>query len=442
MTRNVGIPLVFLDSPAGAALRKKLFRARTVRNDSVQRAVEKILAAVRKSGDRALFRYTAEFDKKKINATTIRLDPARIAVQAKKVPVALQKTIREAAKRIKAYHARQKIDAGFSMTSPEGRLKQRVLALKRAGVYIPGGYTAYPSTVLMDVIPAQIAGVEEIVAVTPPRDALDPAIAFVLNLLKVREVYQIGGAQAIGALAFGTESVKPVDCIVGPGNSYVAIAKKLVYGTVAIDTVAGPSEVAVLADDGVHPAWVALDLLSQAEHGSGDEVAVCVTEDAAFAGKIRDCLLHEIEKSPSKEVFRRLPGHAISIFVAQNRARSIEFINMLAPEHLQIMTRTCRKDCEKISNAAAIFLGPHTPVALGDYFVGTNHVLPTGTAARYASPLGVDTFLKRVSVAEVDAHGLKKAASHVSRFARAEGFIHHAISVERRVARQAPFVAP
>lgn len=429
---NVVIPLVTIGSAQARRLAAQITAARTTRNHEVEHAVEKVLRDIETRGDSALIAYTQQFDKKKLSIKTLRLDPSIIASQARKAPLLLKNTIREAARRIRTFHSYQQ-GRGFSLTTQEGTLSQIVRPLRRVGVYIPGGYTMYPSSVLMNVIPAQIAGVEEIVAVTPPRETLDPAIAFVLHWLKVAEVYQIGGSQAIGALAYGTKSIKPVDKIVGPGNSYVAMAKKMVYGIVDIDSVAGPSEVVVLADNSVDPSWVALDLLSQAEHGSGDETAVCVTENLRYAQRIQNALIREIEASPVREVFSRLSSYAISLFVAGSRDESIEFINRLAPEHLQIMTRSYRRDVKRIRNAAAIFCGPYTPVALGDYFIGTNHVLPTGSAARYASPLGVDSFLKRCSVAEITRKGLMKAAPHVSRFARAEHFLHHALSVERRI---------
>jgi histidinol dehydrogenase len=284
----------------------------------------------------------------------------------------------------------------------------------------------------MDVIPAQIAGVREIAVVTPPRGELDPRIAFALHMLHVKEVYQVGGAQAIAALAYGTLSIPAVDKIVGPGNLYVALAKKMVYGTVDIDAVAGPSEVVILADSSANPNWIALDLLAQAEHGSGNESALCVTEDAALAEAVRAEVLREIEASPVRAVFEKLSPNSIAVCVAFNRDESIRFVNDCAPEHLQIITRTVKKDLKKIENAGAIFCGQYTPVALGDYYIGTNHVLPTGGAARYASPLGVESFLKRMSVATITATGLKKCAAQVSLLARAEKFIHHALSVERR----------
>jgi histidinol dehydrogenase len=286
----------------------------------------------------------------------------------------------------------------------------------------------------MNAIPAQIAGVPEIVVVTPCNDILDPAIAFALNLLGINEAYCIGGCQAIAALAYGTKSVPAVDKIVGPGNAYVATAKKLVYGTVDIDSIAGPSEVAIIADSSTPARWVALDMLAQAEHGSGDETAVCVTEDAGYAQKIAECLAQEMANSPKRDVFSRLRPGALSVFVTQSRNQSIAFVNSLAPEHLEILTAEANKDALLVENCGAVFVGKFTPVALGDYFIGTNHVLPTGGSARFASGLGVLDFCKRISVAETDKRGLEKAAGHVSRFARAERFIHHAMSVEERVA--------
>lgn len=429
---NSKIPVVKIGSKEADKVLKNIEKQRVARGDEVYTFVSSTLSDIQKRGDKALFEYTKKLDGVTLTAKKIRLSQEYISLQADKVTSKLKKAIRESAKRIKAYHKEQKIDTSFSLKTEEGKLSQLVRPLNRVGVYVPGGFAAYPSTVLMNVIPAQIAGVKEIVAVTPPRDGLDPAIAYVLKLLKVQEVYSIGGAQAIAALAYGTKTIKSVDKIVGPGSSFVAVAKKMVYGVVDIDSIAGPSEVCILADSSVDPTWVALDLLSQAEHGSGDETAVCVTENISFAEKIKKAVINEIEKSEVKSVFEKLPANAISIFVAKSRKESIEFVNDVASEHLQLMTKKPTEDLKKITNGSAIFVGAYTPVALGDYFVGTNHVLPTGSAARYASPLGVDSFLKRISVANITAAGLKKSQPYVSEFARHEGFIHHAISVERR----------
>jgi histidinol dehydrogenase len=429
---KIKIPIIDYAKPSGKKYLEKILSIRQKRDETVGSRVAEIIDAVRKGGDRALFSYTKKFDGVSLTAKNVRISQTEINAQSAKASPVLRKAIQEAAKRIRAYHCRQK-PSDFSLKTAEGILRLLVRPLNRVAVYVPGGHTVYPSSVLMNVIPAQVAGVPEIVAVTPPRSRLDPGIAFALKICKVKECYRIGGAQAIGALAYGTASIRAVDKIVGPGNAYVQAAKRLVYGTVDIDSVAGPSEVVIMVDGTVKPGWVALDLLAQAEHGSGDEIALCVTESGAMARRIAAATASAIEQSPVRSLLRRLPGHAISIFRTAQRNDSIGIVNSVAPEHLQIMTRSASRDLEKVKNAAAVFLGPYTPVSLGDYFIGTNHVLPTGGAARFASPLGVESFLKRMSVACVSEKGLKKAAAYVSAFARAEKFVHHAMSVERRV---------
>lgn len=433
MPVNISVPIIRLSCKQGKRMFDNAKRIRGRSDDGAQRIVEEIIADVRKNGDKALFSYTKRFDKVALSASTVRISKKVLDAQSRKAPKNFKTALEEAAGRIFTYHKKQKTAASFSLKTGEGTLSQIVRPLSRVGVYVPGGYTVYPSTILMGVIPAQIAGVKEIAVATPPRKELDPKIAYALNLLKIAEIYRIGGVQAIAAFAYGTESVKSVDKIVGPGNAYVALAKKAVYGAVDIDTIAGPSEIVVLADDTANPEWVALDLLAQAEHGSGSESAVCVTESYALAEKIRRRCLAEALQSPVREVFEKLSANGICIFVTESRDDSIRFINECAPEHLQIITKTARKDIGKIINASAIFCGPYTPVALGDYYIGTNHVLPTGGAARYASPLGVESFLKRMSVAEISAEGLKRCAGKVSTLARSEKFIHHALSIERRV---------
>ena len=430
----IKIPILKFASKECEKILLDIQNGRKKRNDEVEKTVREVLDNVAQNGDKALFEYCKKFDNRDLSAKNLRLQKKYISSQAQKIDNNLAKTIKEAAKRIFEYHQMQKIDTSFTLETKEGVLSQKILPLKRVGLYIPGGHTVYSSTVLMDAIPAKIAGVREIVAVTPCRDGdLDPAVAFVFDLLDIDEVYQIGGSQAIAALAFGTKSIPAVDKIVGPGNSFVAAAKKMVYGAVDIDCVAGPSEVAIWANESANPVWVALDLLSQAEHGSGDESAFLITESGNFAQKVKAALLDEIEKSPVKSVFEKLTENAICIFITETKDESAMLINEIAPEHLEISTENPRKDLEKIENAAAVFLGNFSPVPVGDYFVGTNHVLPTGGAGRYASPLGVDDFRKKISVAEISEKGLKSAAEHISRFARAENFIHHALTVERRV---------
>ena len=434
MSKAKKIPILDYSKPSGKAYLEKILSRRRERDETVSVRVAEVIAAIRKEGDTALFACTRQFDGISLDAKNIRLSPAEIDAQARRASPALQRAIREAAKRIRTYHLQQK-GCTFSLKTSEGTLRQLIRPLQRVAVYVPGGHAVYPSSVLMNVIPAQVAGVPEIVVVTPPRGELDPGIAFALKLCAIRNGYRIGGAQAIAALAYGTKSIRPVDKIVGPGNAYVQAAKRLVYGTVDIDAIAGPSEVVIVADGSLDPTWIALDLLAQAEHGSGDEIALCITENRKQAIAVAAATEREIEASPLRETFQKLPEHAITIFCTTSRTESISIVNIVGPEHLQIMTRTAGKDLRLVKNAAAIFLGSCTPVALGDYFIGTNHVLPTGGAARFASPLGVESFFKRMSVATVSEKGLQKAAPYVSTFARAEGFIHHALSVERRVGK-------
>ncbi|MDR0303933.1 MAG: histidinol dehydrogenase [Chitinispirillales bacterium] len=430
----IQIPVVRFKSKESDKILSDIENGRRSRNEEIEKAVREILDNIARNGNKALFEYCKKFDGRDLTAKNVRLQKKYISSQAQKIDKDLARTIKESAKRIFAYHEKQKIDASFSLKTDEGVLRQKILPLRRVGLYIPGGHTVYPSTVLMNAIPAKIAGVKEIVAVTPRRESeLNPALAFVFDLLEIDEIYQIGGAQAIAALAFGTQTIPAVDKIVGPGNSFVATAKKMVYGTVDIDCVAGPSEVMIWADESANPTWAALDLLSQAEHGSGDETAVLLSESADFAQKVKAALLDEIEKSPVKNIFENLSKNAICVFITANREESAELINKIGPEHLEISTKDPENDLEKIENAAAIFLGNYSPVPVGDYFVGTNHVLPTAAASRYASPLGTDDFRKRISIAKISQDGLKSAAQHISRFARAENFIHHALTVERRV---------
>lgn len=416
---------------SGATTLAGLVENRRGRDTVVAKTVETIIRSVRKGSDNALFGYARKFDKNPITAATVKLHPESFKELGAQIPSPLKRTIREAARRIRNYHREQGIRS-FSLRTADGRLSQIVKPLRRVGLYVPGGFTIYPSSILMNAIPAQIAGVREIAAITPCRGGLDPRLAFVFDILKIREVYALGGAHGVAALAYGTTSVSRVDKIVGPGNAYVAAAKRAVFGDVDIDMVAGPSEVAILADTTSNAEWVALDMLAQAEHGSGDEMAVCITESRVVAKRIEAALNREIDRSPVRAVFERLSKGALCICVTANRRASLELVNQIAPEHLEIMTRNPQIDLKGIDNAGAVFLGKGTPVAMGDYFVGTNHVLPTGSSARFASPLGVDDFQKRISVAEVSTRAFRACAEHVSRFARAEGFVHHALSVERR----------
>jgi histidinol dehydrogenase len=437
MNKVLDVPILDMSSSAGRRRLDVILTHRGERDDATLEVARRILESVRRRGDVALIEYTRRFDKVTLTRSRLRVTPAEIARSAARTPAALRTAIREAAKRIRAYHERQGL-AAFSLRTAEGTLRQMVRPLGRVGLYVPGGHTVYPSTVLMNVIPAQVAGVAEIAVVTPPRDGLAPALAFALQLLGISEVYRVGGAQAIAALAFGTGSIRPVQKIVGPGRSVVALAKRLVYGTVDIDMMAGPSEVVVVTDAATDARLVALDLLAQAEHGSGDEVAVCITERRSVAAAVAAATEAEAAVSPVADVLGRLTPGAVCVCITASRRETMALANRLAPEHLQLMTASCERDLRLVQNAGAVFLGSHSPVALGDYLVGTNHVLPTGGAARFASALGVDDFQKRISVARVSPGGLRRVARHVSAFARAERFVHHALSVERRAGIGAP----
>jgi len=432
MTAKKDVPLFIMSKLTDKNKFEKIQKKRKQKNTEILAQVEKILGDIEQRGDKALFAYAKRFDGLRVTAKTIRLKESELKKSAALVPSDFKIAVKKAAARIRTYHKKQHLD-GFSITTGEGTLQQIVKPLKRVGLYIPGGFTVYPSSVLMNAIPAQIAGVKELVVVTPVKEKLDPKLAFVIDYLKISEVYSVGGAHAIAALAHGTKSIPRVDKVVGPGGSYVALAKKAAYGTVDIDMVAGPSEVAVLCDESADAQHVALDLLSQAEHGSGDESAVCVTDDALFAKKVQQSVVEEINNSPVRAVLEKLAAGAISICACADRKAAHALVNDIAPEHLQIITRKPKADLKAIDNAGAVFLGPWTPVALGDYYIGTNHVLPTGGAARFASPLGVTDFLKRISVTEVSREGLIKAAKYVSTLARSEKFIHHALSVEKRI---------
>jgi histidinol dehydrogenase len=429
------IPIVDINTREGKNIFKKISDAREGRDDAVSRAAAAIIADVRENGDEALFKYAKRFDGARLDKAGLRIQPALIAARARLADSELKNSIRETVRRLRQYHGCQGLQM-YKINTPDGELRQAVKALNRVGVYIPGGHAAYPSSVLMNIVPAQCAGVKEIAAVTPPRDGdMDEGVAYALNYLGIEEVYQAGGAQAIAALAYGTETIAPVDKIVGPGNAYVAAAKRLVFGKVDIDCIAGPSELVIVADRSAPPQLVALDLLAQAEHGTGDEIAVCIVESKVLAAKIAAAITKEIKASPSPDVFTKLPPYAISVFVTASREDSLKLCDEIAPEHLQIMTETANDDAWHVSNAAAIFIGADTPAALGDYFIGTNHVLPTGGTARFASPLGVESFQKRVSLVKVSQKGMKAARDVVPAFAQAEGFAHHAMSVEARTGK-------
>ena len=388
----------------------------------IEKRVQQILLDVKKNGDRALIRYTQKFDSLRIR--NIRLTHSEITRYAKKADHQTRKALKHSAQRIKKFHIRQQ-ENSWLYTEGKTVLGQIIRPLERVGVYIPGGLASYPSTVLMNVIPAQVAGVSEIALCVPtPRGELNPHVMAAIQMLGIREVYRIGGAQAIGALAYGTETVRKVDKIVGPGNIYVALAKKLVFGEVDIDMIAGPSEILIIGDKTANPVFVAADMLSQAEH---DELAsaIFVTTSIQLAEAVQRELKKQMETLSRKEIAKKSLGRYGAIIVVRTMSAAVAFSNHVAPEHLEIMTRQPKRILSMIRNAGAIFLGEWTPEALGDYSAGPNHTLPTGGTARFFSPLGVYDFLKRSSLLAFSKDEFYKLAQTVKRISSAEGLDGH-----------------
>lgn len=393
--------------------------------------VRYIINDVAERGDEALFEYTLRFDGCKPESLLVTQE--EIDAAAESVGEYFLDTLKMAAENIRAFHKKQLSD-GFSMTAPFGsELGQIVRPIEKAGLYIPGGTASYPSTVLMNAIPAKIAGVSEIVAVTPPdkEGRVNPAVLAAAKVAGIDKIFKVGGAQAIAALACGTESIPKVDKIVGPGNRYVASAKRLVYGLVDIDMIAGPSEILIVADKNADPVNIAADLLSQAEHDTLAS-AILVTDNKELAEKVQAEVERQLELLPRAEIARQSIDNQSAIFLCSSISDAIEIANDIAPEHLEICVEEPKKYLADIKNAGSIFLGAYTPEALGDYFAGTNHTLPTSGTARFASPLGVDDFIKRSSYIYYTKEALSEVKDRIAHFARFEGLEAHARSVESR----------
>jgi histidinol dehydrogenase len=408
-------------------------RAATPRAD-VDQAVAGILEAVRSGGDRAVVDFTERFDKVRLVPGKLKVKAADVQRLARAADRELVRSLARMARQIKVYHARQK-DDGFRLRLPDGSVLEEVVRpLESVGLYVPGGAGAYPSSVLMNAIPARVAGVPRIAVVTPPRTLeANPAVAAALVEVGLEDnVYGIGGAQAVAALAYGTESVPAVAKIVGPGNAYVASAKRQVRGRVEIDHEAGPSEVVILADSSADPAWVAIDLLAQAEHGSGDETVALVTADEALARKVADLVRIGVQGVANRESAQRALDSNGAIVLVRDLDEGVAAMNDFAAEHAEVMTRNAAALAKRIV-AGAVFVGHYSPVALGDYGVGPNHVLPTGGAARFSSPLSVRDFVRRQSQVSMSERGLRRVAGAVVSVAHAEGFLAHARSVSLRV---------
>ena len=391
--------------------------------------VTEIVRDVAVRGDEALFQYTAKFDRYELTAATVEVTEAERNNALSLVRPEDMEVIRSAARRIEKYHLNQIVE-GWSAKSEEGiELGQRVLPLRRAGIYAPGGKAFYPSTLLMAAIPARIAGVEEIILVSPARDGkLNPLIAAAAEVSGVKRIFKIGGAQAIAALAYGTETVPQVDKIVGPGNAYVAAAKKIVFGQVDIDMIAGPSEIVVIADKTARASFVAADMLAQAEH---DEMAasVLLTPSESLAREVSQEIDQQLKTLSRNTIMEQSLAKYGAIIITANVDEALDLANLFAPEHLELMVENPAGILDKVRNAGSVFLGSFTPEALGDYLAGSNHILPTEGTARFSSPLGVYDFYKRMNVISFSREALKKLGGQTARFAEMEGLDAHANSV-------------
>ncbi|OUP50959.1 histidinol dehydrogenase [Lachnoclostridium sp. An181] len=395
--------------------------------------VAAILNEVRTKKDEALFEYTKKFDHADISAETVRVTEEEIEEAYRMVDASLVEIVKKALVNIRDYHEKQKQYSWFD-TKPDGSiLGQKVTPLARVGVYVPGGKAAYPSSVLMNIMPAKCAGVDEVVMVTPPgKDGkVNPTTLVAAKEAGVDVIYKVGGAQAIAALAYGTESIPKVDKIVGPGNIYVALAKKAVYGHVSIDSIAGPSEILVIADESACPRYVAADLLSQAEH---DEMAsaILVTTSRELAEQVSKEVEIFTEQLSRKEIIQKSLDNYGYILVAETMEEAIDTANEIASEHLEIQTKDPFEVMTKIQNAGAIFIGPYSSEPLGDYFAGPNHVLPTNGTAKFFSPLSVDDFIKKSSIISYSREALEKLHNDIEAFAKAEKLTAHANSIHVR----------
>ncbi len=406
----------------------------SVADDKVQATVKEILNAVRSRGDAAVLEYTNRFDRMQVeNFSELELTQARLNQALKNIPAEQRAALETAAQRLRSYHRHQKMQS-WSYTEEDGTLLgQQVTALDRVGLYVPGGKATYPSSVLMNAIPAHVAGVDEIIMVVPTPDGeVNELVLAAAAIAGVNRVFTIGGAQAIAALAYGTETVPQVDKIVGPGNIYVAAAKSMVFGRVGIDMIAGPSEILVICDGRTDPDWIAMDLFSQAEHDE-DAQAILLSPDADFLQKVKasiEKLLPEMERRDIIETSLNARGVLIEV---RDLEQAIEVANHIAPEHLELSLENPQLMAEKIRHAGAIFMGRYTAEALGDYCAGPNHVLPTSRTARFSSPLGVYDFQKRSSLIMCSADGASELGKTASVLARGESLTAHARSAEYRI---------
>lgn len=400
---------------------------------SYEAAVKEILEKVREEGDRALFAYTKKLDRAEITEQNVQVTEEEIREAYEAVDPDLVDVIRKSLVNIRSYHEKQKQNSWFTSSEDGTMLGQKVTPLEKVGVYVPGGKAVYPSSVLMNIVPAKVAGVDRIIMTTPPGPdgKVNPSTLVAAKEAGADEIYKAGGAQAVAALAYGTESIPKVDKIVGPGNIFVALAKKAVYGHVSIDSIAGPSEILVLADDSANPRFVAADLLSQAEH---DELAsaILITTSRELAEKVSSEVDEFVKKLSRKDIIQKSLDQFGYILLAETMDQAVEAANAIASEHMEIVTRNPFEVMMKVRNAGAIFIGEYSSEPLGDYFAGPNHVLPTNGTAKFFSPLSVDDFIKKSSIVYYSRKALKKIHKDVEQFAASEQLTAHANSIAVR----------
>ena len=420
--------------PGFSADLARLTAIEAVQDESVERAVEAILADVRTRGDAALLDHTRRLDGVDVQRVAdLEIPRAALVAALEALPADMREALSEAAERIRRYHERQPLGS-WQYTETDGTvLGQQVTPLDRAGLYVPGGKAAYPSSVLMNAIPARVAGVGELVMAVPtPRGERNPLVMAAAALAGVDRVYAIGGAQAIGALAYGTETIRPVDKIVGPGNVYVAAAKRRVFGTVGIDMVAGPSEILVICDGSTDPDWIAMDLFSQAEHDEAAQ-AILLSPDAQFIEAVAASIDRQLAGMPRRAVIAAALAQRGALIKVRDLEEACEIANRIAPEHLELSVLDPERWRASIRHAGAIFLGRYSSEALGDYCAGPNHVLPTSRSARFSSPLGVYDFQKRSSLINISSEGARTLGKLAARLAEGEGLPAHARSARFRI---------
>lgn len=411
---------------------QKIRRSIEQGTDEQQTVVRSILKQVRTFRDQALYELTEKLDH--VLLTKLQVSQKEIDEAYDRIDVDTIAIIKEAAENIRFYHEQQKRQSWFTTKDDGTILGQKITPLDAVGVYVPGGTAAYPSSVLMGVIPAQVAGVERIVLLTPPQQdgSLPASVLIAAKESGVQEIYKVGGAQAIAAMAYGTETITAVDKIVGPGNIYVALAKRELFGIVGIDMLAGPSEIVVLADEQANPVYIASDLLSQAEHDARSS-AILITTSETIATATIEAIEQQLERLPRKEIAQASIRDFGAVYVAKDMEEALDIVNELAPEHLEVMTADPFMELPHIRHAGAIFLGENSSEPVGDYFAGTNHVLPTNRTARFSSPLSLDDFVKKSSIVSYSEKAMQENAEKIATFARLEGLDAHALAVEARL---------